>query len=362
MPRSEDPAGLRMAELAQWLGASGVPIDASAPLTPTLFPSGRSNVTYLLTDTAGSSVVLRRPPLGNVMPTAHDMAREHRVLTGLARVNYPAPRPLALCTDEDVIGAPFLVMDYVPGCILATTDDTGRLAPDERSAVSAALIDTLALLHGLPPAEAGLGDLGRPDGYLARQAARWARQWDLTKTRDLDTMDSLKDRVSRLIAETPTDTRGALVHGDYRLDNVILDPSTWRARAVLDWEMSTLGDPLADLALMLVYWSEPSDALRHVVPIAEYLTEADGFWGRQRIIDRYASTSGSTLDDLDACTALACYKLAVIAESIHARTLSGKQLGTAAASGAGGMGGATEALAHMGLAVTERGAVAGLAS
>ena len=361
MPQAEDPAGLRMAPLAGWLDASGLPIDASAALTATLFPSGRSNVTYLLTDEAGTSVVLRRPPLGNVMPTAHDMAREHRVLTGLARVDYPAPRPLALCTDEDIIGAPFLIMEYVPGPILATTEDTARLPSSERGAASAALVETLARLHALAPADAGLDDLGRPDGYLARQAARWTKQWNLTKTRDLDTMDELQRRVGHLIAETPADARAALVHGDYRLDNVILDPETWQARAVLDWEMSTLGDPLADLALMLVYWSEPSDTLRHVVPIAENLTEADGFWGRQRIIDRYASASGSTLDHLDACTALACYKLAVIAESIHARALSGKQLGTAA-SGAGGMGEATEALANMGLAVTDLGAVAGLSA
>jgi aminoglycoside phosphotransferase (APT) family kinase protein len=359
--QAEDPAGLRMAELARWLVAAGISLDASSPLKATLFPSGRSNVTYLVTDAAGSSVVIRRPPLGNVLPSAHDMAREHRVLSGLARADFPAPRPLALCADDDVIGAPFLVMEFVDGPILSTDEDVAALQPADLGRASESLVETLAQLHRLDLEAAGLAELGRPQGYLARQATRWAQQWDLTKTRELDTMDELRRRVEALVDSVPPDGRAALVHGDYRLDNVILTPGSWEARAVLDWEMSTLGDPLADLALMLVYWSEPGDVARHRVPIADNLTEADGFWGRQRIIDQYASLASSDLEQLDACTALACYKLAVIAESIHARTLSGKQLG-AAATGQGGMGEAAEALARMGLAVTEMGTVAGLAS
>jgi aminoglycoside phosphotransferase (APT) family kinase protein len=350
-----------MAALRRWLADAGSPLDTTGALTATLFPSGRSNVTYRLADDAGRSVVLRRPPLGNVMPTAHDMAREHRVLTGMARVGFPAPRPIALCEDEGVIGAPFLVMEYVEGSILATAADAAPLHPTDRDRASASLIATLAELHRVDPREAGLEGLGRPAGFLQRQATRWSQQWEITRTRELPSMDELGRRVSALVASVPNDVPSGLVHGDYRLDNVILSPAEWRAIAVLDWEMSTLGDPLADLALLLLYWSEPSDGLRHLIPIAENLTESPGFWDRARIIDAYVADTGHPLDHLDASTALACYKLAVIAESIHARAMSGKQLGTAATDRRG-MGEATEALADMGLAVTVSGAVSGLAS
>ncbi len=361
MTEPQDPPGLRMAALRDWLDSAAVGLDCSSGLSATLFASGRSNVTYLLTDAVGASVVLRRPPLGNVMPTAHDMAREYRVLTGLAQAGFPAPRPLAVCEDEDVLGAPFLVMEYVAGRIVGTADDVVALSPAERGAVSASLVGTLADLHAIDVASAGLSDLGRPDGYLARQVVRWAKQWDLTRTRELSAMAELRRRIDESVADLRTDLAWGLVHGDYRLDNVILERETARVRAVLDWEMSTLGDPLADLALTLVYWSEPGDTLRHRIPIAENLTDADGFWGREQIVTGYAERTGRPIDHLDVCTALACYKLAVIAESIHARTLSGKQLGQAAGDRSG-MGQATEALADMGLAVTERGTVAGLSS
>lgn len=361
MAESPDPPGLRMTALARWLDDAGVAIDVSGPLEATLFPGGRSNITYLLTDRQGRSVVLRRPPLGNVMPTAHDMGREHRVLTGMALGGFPAPRPLALCTDEDVIGAPFLVMEFVTGRILATAADVAGLDPGARGTVSDSLISMLGSLHLMDPGSCGLADLGRTDGFLVRQAGRWAKQWEITKTRELSDMDELHARVSQLVAQVPPDAPSGLVHGDYRLDNVILADDSWRTRAVLDWEMSTLGDPLADLALLLVYWSEPTDRLRHRIPIAEDLTDAEGFWSRARLIDAYAAQVGRSIEHLDACTALACYKLAVIAESIHARALSGKQLGTAG-SDRRGMGEATEALALMGLAVTVSGAVAGLAA
>lgn len=359
MPEPTDLPGLRLTEVVGWLAAAGLPL--TEPVTATLFPGGRSNVTYRLTDAEGTDLVLRRPPLGNVLPSAHDMAREHRVLTGLDGVGFPVPKPLALCTDESVTGATFLVMDHVPGRIVATAHEAAALAPDERATASATLVSTLAMLHGIDVHEAGLGDLGRPAGYLPRQLSRWASQWELTKTRDLPAMDDLRARIEQDLARAPVDPPWSLVHGDYRLDNVILDPADWRVRAVLDWEMSTLGDPLADLALVLVYWSEAGDGLRHRVPVAEQLTDGAGFWGRARIVEEYARGTGSSLDHLDVCTALACFKLAVITESIHARTLSGKQLGTAAAD-THAMGAATEALAELGLAVGRLGTVAGLAS
>lgn len=358
---SEDLPGLHLASVQAWLATHDVDLDTDDPLTAELFTGGRSNVTYRLTDAHGRSVVLRRPPLGNVMPTAHDMAREYRVLTGLSRARYPAPTALALCEDETVTGAPFLLMEFVDGRILSTADDARAISDADADATSAALVATLADLHRVDVASAGLVDLGRPEGYLPRQLVRWSKQWDLTKTRDLPVMDSLRSRLVGLLEPLPLDLPWALVHGDYRLDNVILAPESIQVRAVLDWEMSTLGDPLSDLALTLVYWTEAADTLRHRVPVAEHLTDGAGFWSRARIISTYAERSSLSVDHLDACTALACFKLAVITESIHARTLSGKQLGTAAGD-IHAMAVATESLADMGLAVCADGTVAGLSS
>lgn len=359
MPALADPPGLRLDAVTAWLAANAVPL--TAPITPTLFPGGRSNVTYRLVDAAGASVVLRRPPLGNVLPTAHDMAREHRVLTGLHRAGYPVPAPLALCPDPAVTGAPFLAMEFVDGRIVATAADAAALTQAERARTSAALVGALADLHRVDVDTAGLGDLGRPEGYLPRQLTRWTKQWELTRTRDLAAMDELRTRIESGMAALPDSPAWSLVHGDYRLDNVILEPTSPTVRAVLDWEMSTLGDPLSDLALTLLYWTQASDTLRHRVPVAEHLTDAPGFWSRAQLVDAYATASGLPLEHLDLCTALACFKLAVITESIHARTLSGKQLGTAAGD-VHAMGVATEALADLGLAVTQVGTVAGLAS
>jgi aminoglycoside phosphotransferase (APT) family kinase protein len=358
---TEDLPGLRLDAVRGWMAAAGVDIDGSGPVTASLFPGGRSNVTYRITDTAGRSVVVRRPPLGNVLPSAHDMAREHRVLTGLNRVGFPAPDALALCEDASVNGSSFLVMEFVDGRIIATADQAGRLTADEADAASAALVAALADLHGVDVREAGLEGLGRPEGYLPRQLDRWTRQWDLTKTRELPSMDALRGRIAALLQPLPSDLPWALVHGDYRLDNVILAETTPDVRAVLDWEMSTLGDPLADLALTLVYWTQARDQRRHRVPVAEHLTDGPGFWDRAAIIEDYGRRAQVPVDHLDACTALACFKLAVITESIHARTLSGKQLG-AAAGDLHAMGMATEALADLGLAVCAEGTVAGLAS
>ncbi len=186
---------------------------------------------------------------------------------------------------------------------------------------------------------AGLTEFGRPEGYLPRQLARWTQQWELTQTRPLPVMDALRQRLGADLSTLPDDQPWGLVHGDYRLDNVMLAQEGADVRAVLDWEMSTLGHPLADLGLTLVYWTEPTDTLRRRIPVAERLTDATGFWDRRRIIDAYADASGLPMDRLDTCTALACFKLAVITESILARTLMGKQLGVGAGARRGHGGG-----------------------
>ena len=203
--------------------------------------------------------------------------------------------------------------------------------------------------------------LAGPHGYLPRQVTAGPRQWEITKTRDLPAMDRLRAQLADQLAALPDDLPWSLVHGDFRLDNCILAAHSPEVIAVLDWEMSTLGDPLSDLALILLYWTRPTDVLRHRIPVSQGVTERPGFWDRSRIVEAYQADSGRTVDHLDACAALACFKLAVITESIHARTLGGQQLGTAAKD-LTGMGVATESLADLGLAVTREGTVAGLSS
>jgi aminoglycoside phosphotransferase (APT) family kinase protein len=360
-PALADPPGLRLAPLTAWLVDRGLLIEGDAPLCSTLLEGGRSNITYLLEDGAGTSLVLRRPPLGHVMPSAHDMRREYQVLSGLNRANFPAPRALAECQDESVIGSSFMIMSYVDGRVISDHAEAASLSPAEASDICARLVDTLAQLHDVDTTAAGLGDLGRPHGYLSRQVRRWGQQWEITKTRELPAIDRLRAWLENEVQEIPADLPWSIVHGDYRLDNVILDRTSSTVLAVLDWEMSTLGDPISDLAVALVYWSEAGDGLRGQVPVSEHITDGSGFWTREQIIDRYASATGRSLDHLDFATGLACFKLAVIMESIHYRNLSGQQLGTAATSGQQ-MGVAAEALAQMGMDVTSLGTIRGLSA
>lgn len=355
-----DPPGLRMAPLLTWMGAAIDDIDPTAPLDARLMAGGRSNVTYLISQGA-SEWILRRPPLGHVMASAHDMGREHDVLSGLARAGFPAPRPIAFCSEDDVIGSPFLLMEYVHGRVVSDAQDAASLTENEAGEISAALVGTLGRLHEVDVDAAGLDSLGRPQGYLERQVRRWGAQWETTRTRDLPDVDHLLGWLQDGVAGLPADAPWSLVHGDFRLDNLILDQRSAEVRAVLDWEMSTLGDPVADLAVSLVYWSRPGEELRHAIPVADSVTDGPGFWDRRRIVDEYAGATGRSLDHLDFCIALACLKLAVIMESIHYRNLAGQQLGTAAGAD-GSMGAAAEALARMGVRVASGGGLEALAS
>lgn len=355
-----DPEGLRLEPLAAWMQDQGMEVDASAPLRAELLAGGRSNISYRLIDVTGRDWVLRRPPLGHILPSAHDMGREFRVLAGLSSVGFPVPRPVAECTDVQVIGAPFLLMDYVAGRVIDDGVKASALDPAEASDICRSLTDTLVDLHAVDPGQAGLDSLGRPEGYLTRQVGRWTQQWELTRTRDLADVDALAAALAEQVATVPS-MPGSIVHGDYRIDNTILAADAPAVRAVLDWEMSTLGDPVSDLAIMLVYWTDPGDSLRAEVPVAQHITDQPGFWNRAQIIDRYTERSGRSLDHLDFCTALACFKLAVIMESILARSLQGQQLGTGADE-VDAMRQSTEALSALGRRVLEVGAVAGLGS
>lgn len=352
-----DPPGLDMPALRAWLTDHGLPV--TGDLTPTLLAGGRSNISYRLDDEAGRSLVVRRPPLGHVMPTAHDMGREYRVMSGLNRVDFPTPAARAVCDDDQVIGAPFMIMDFVSGLVVDSAAAAATLPSPKRDLVSAALIDTLAALHQVAPESAGLEELGRPLGYLTRQVERWSKQWELSSTRELTVLEELGAQLRQRVPDAEAASSSAIVHGDYRIDNTILDPEGDQVLAVVDWEMATLGDPVADLAVALVYWVDPGDGLRASVPVSEHITDQPGFWGRAQLIDRYAAQTGLSLQHLDFCSALACYKLAIIMESIRFRALSGQQLGTASED-IEGMGRATEALAELGREVLAHGTVDGL--
>jgi aminoglycoside phosphotransferase (APT) family kinase protein len=297
-----------------------------APLRFELISGGRSNLTYRV-DCPGGACVLRRPPLGHVLPTAHDMAREHRVLSALADTDVPVARPLALCADAGVNGAPFYVMEYRPGVVANERMPEGfAAAPSARRAIGLALIDVLVRLHRLDYAALGLADFGRPEGYLERQVRRFAQQWERSKVGDVPEIEAL---IGRLRAALPASPTPALVHGDYRLGNVALDPADpARLVAVFDWEMATLGDPLADLGYTLVYWGEPGDPPGSRMPGSfQAVTAVPGFPTRAELALEYARHSGRDVGQVDFYRVLALYKLAVISEGIYARHLQGKTVG-----------------------------------
>ena len=316
----EPVPGLDFPQLSRWL-EQALP-DAGELTGATLIAGGRSNLTYRL-DLSGRSVALRRQPLGHVLPTAHDMAREHRVLGALADAGgVPVPRPLALCTDKDVLGADFYVMEWVDGRILRTVEDAEDVTPEQAGALSRRLAEALAAIHTLDVEAAGLGDFGRPEGYMARQLKRWGQQWERSRTRELPAYDKL---VARLAEGLPTHSPAALVHGDFRLDNALvrLEPEPAIA-AVVDWEMSTLGDPLADLGLTLVYWAEAGEEL---LPVGATVTAAPGFATRDEFVGMYADLTGFDVANLDYYVAFGCFKLAIILEGIHARFLQNATVG-----------------------------------
>ena len=343
------PEGVDVAALRPWFaepveGATGAPLDAE------LIAGGRSNLTYVIGD-GTRDWVLRRPPLGHVVETAHDMRREYRVLAGLAGTRVPVPRVHAYHGDDDLIGAPFYVMERVEGRVLRTKAEMATLTPPEARACSERLVDVLAALHSVDYAAVGLADFGRPDGFLARNVARWGKQWKANTTRELPALDELG---RRLDAALPASGPPAIVHGDYRLDNTMLaadDPS--RIVAVLDWEMSTLGDPLTDVGLLLVYWGGGEQL---TTLTAQGVADLPGFLSRDEVVARYAERSGRDVEHLDFYVLFAMYKLAIIVEGINARYLMGKTLGE----GFSEMGAMVDALAEQGLALADASADASL--
>jgi len=344
-------AGIRRDAVERFF-AERVP-GGAGPLRFSLISGGRSNLTYLVEGAGGRRWVLRRPPLGHVLPTAHDMAREYRVLAALADTDVPVARPLALCEDTAVNDAPFYVMEHAAGVVLAERLPEGYApAAADRRRIGDALIDVLVRLHAVDFRAVGLADFGRPEGYLERQVRRWAQQWERSKTAPLVEIEELQRRLAAALPASPAPT---IVHGDYRLGNLALDPADpGRVVAVYDWEMATLGDPLADLGYTLIYWTEPGD-----VTDGRYLpsvTAAPGFATRAELVERYARASGRDVAHVDFYQVLALYKLAIISEGIYARWKMGKTLGE----GFETLGRAAGPLAARALAIAARSADAKL--
>lgn len=318
------PKGLDLDRLAAYL-AEHRPELATGPLSARLIAGGKSNLTYLVR--AGEQeFVLRRPPLGHVLATAHDMAREHRVISALTPTEVPVPAALLYCADDEVIGAPFYLMEKVDGEVFRSRSQTDPLTAGQRRDLAMAMMDTLAALHMVEPASVGLADFGRPEGYLGRQVRRWAGQLDRSRSRPLPGIDELRDALAETVPEGAN--AGRIVHGDYRLDNLLASVDPVCVRAVLDWEMATLGDPLADLGLLLTYWDVLGDSdAADGNPVADGLGPRAGFPTGAELIERYAGRSDVNVGPLHWHVALGCFKLAVICEGIHYRHTLGQTLG-----------------------------------
>ncbi|MFE9838942.1 phosphotransferase family protein [Streptomyces sp. NPDC005551] len=313
----DHPPGLDLDRLRDLLDGER-PGLVNGTLSGRLIEGGRSNLTYAVTDGATQWVV-RRPPLGHVLATAHDMKREHRVISALHPTAVPVPRPVLLCEDDSVLGAPCYVMEFVEGTPYRTAEQLAPLGPERTRSAVLGLVDTLVELHAVDPAEVGLADFGRPEGFLDRQLRRWGKQLDASRNRELAGIDELHAALGR---ELPTSGAPAVVHGDYRLDNVLIGTDD-RIKAILDWEMSTLGDPLTDLGLLVMY-SAPLNLPD--APISTTATAA-GHPDAAEIVERYAARSGRDVSAVSWYTAFAWFKLAVILEGIHYRYTLGQTVG-----------------------------------
>ena len=318
-PPPDELPGLDLDRLRERLDQE-LPEPTRGPLRGELIQGGRSNLTYSVTD-GSSAWVVRRPPLGHVLATAHDMSREHRVMAALADTAVPVPRTRLLCQDEEVMGAPFYVMDRVPGTVYRDPEQTERLSTAQRADLSWRLIDVLADLHGIDPLQVGLGDFGRPDGFLERQVRRWRKQLAASLSREVSGIDALAEQ---LCARVPRTHASGIVHGDYRLDNVLVSDGLG-INAVLDWEMATLGDPLTDLGLLTVYWEGFSGIEQN--PVAKGIGPEYGFPAARELLQRYAERSGTDLSGMGWYIAFGFFKIAVILEGIHYRYLHGHTVG-----------------------------------
>lgn len=321
--QTESPTGLDLPRLKTWLEQEH-PGLVAGELSATLITGGKSNLTYNLTDGV-SEWIIRRPPLGNIMATAHDMRREYDMAHALGATNVPVPKMLAYGSDKDIVGAEFYIMELIDGVPYRYRDELVPLGEERTRNISTGLVRTLASLHSVDAEAVGLGNFGRPQGFLERQVKRWKTQLDASKTRELPGADELHAQLAKLVPETSVP---GIVHGDFRLDNVLMSPDD-KPAAVIDWEMATLGDPLLDLALMLTYQRRAKivSGYESTDPATYDVTLAPGYLSQEEIMALYEAESGRTLDGFGFHLGLACFKLAGISEGVRFRHINRQTVG-----------------------------------
>jgi aminoglycoside phosphotransferase (APT) family kinase protein len=317
MEATEAIEGIDRDNTTAWLQEN---VGLVAPLDFDLVAGGRSNLTYKVTDSAGTGVVLRRPPTGHVLPTAHDMSREHRIVTALGPTPVPVAETLGLCLDLEVTGAPFYVMEFVKGHIIRDTFRAEHeLDMAGRRRASESIAEVLADLHRVDVDAVGLSDLGRREGYISRQLARWHGQFDQSQPAGFERIKAVDRVYEKLSSDIPAQASAAIVHGDYRLDNTML-ADDGKVAAVLDWEICTLGDPLADLGLLMVYWAEPGDTMS---ALGVSPTVVAGFARRDELKAWYTERTGRDVSNLEYYVAFGYWKLACILQGVMFRYLGG---------------------------------------
>ena len=319
---SAEKPGIDVAPVTAWLTANIA--DSQPPFAFDLIAAGGSNLTFRLADTAGRQWALRRPPVGAALATAHDMAREWRIMAALGEASdVPVPEMVAFCDDHSVNGADFYVMSFVEGLILRDQDSAAHMTPEQAEVATQSLLEVQVAFHTLDLDEVGLGDLGRREDYVGRQLKRWRRQVEAAGVREVPLLVELHERLSE--AKPPETAAPALAHGDYRFDNTVLD-NQWKIAAVLDWELCTTGNPIADFAWSLQYWADPDDEMSF---LTDPPTVLDCFVRRAEVADRYAAQSGFDLSDLGYYAVFSWWKQACIVEGAYARRLKGMSGGMA---------------------------------
>ncbi len=303
--------GINEENVAQWLLSNVKGVEA--PFSYNLIAGGHSNLTYGVTDAKSRKLVLRRPPLGHVLESAHDMGREHKIISALYGKGVPVAETFGLCSDPNVNEAPFYIMGFVEGPVLHDAEEAKKLSDGARITISDDVVDVLARLHQIDPDDVGLGDLGRKEAYLERQRKRWTKQWEASKTHEVPAMEE----TMRLLSENMPNQIGAtVVHGDYRLGNMIVNAG--KLAAVLDWELCTLGDPLADVGYLLNSWTQPGEHEVDVIP-----TSIGGFHTREEICERYVVKTGRDLSEINYYRAFSHWRLAAIGQGVYKRYLMG---------------------------------------
>jgi aminoglycoside phosphotransferase (APT) family kinase protein len=305
------PEGIELENVTSWLEARMEGLEP--PLEFSLIAGGHSNLTYRFVDRRGKAYVLRRPPLGHVLESAHDMGREHKIVSALAGSEVPVAPTHGLCEDPSINGAPFYVMGYVEGSVLHDAEVAKSLSGEERRTLGLDVVRVLSELHLIDPDDVGLGDLGRKEAYLARQLKRWTKQWEASKTHEIPEMEETARRLSE---NMPEQIGATIVHGDYRLGNMMV--ADGRIQAVLDWELCTLGDPLADVGYLMNSWVEPGESEEDVTP-----TSIGGFPTRTELCERYEAATGRDLGGINYYRAFSHWRLAAIGQGVYKRYLVG---------------------------------------